>query len=257
MTSPRAGASVAGDAPPYGAETYGDRIAEIYDDLYEFPAQTAAAVDLLVELAGPGPALELGIGTGRLALPLSARGVKVIGIDASDAMVAKLRAKPGGADIDVVIGDFSTVPGDVPCPLVYVAFNTLFALLSQEAQLRCFERVAARLVPGGRFLVEAFVPDLARFDRGQRTSNSHVLTDRVVLEVSAHHQASQRVDSAHVVIGESGTKIFPVQIRYCWPSELDLMARLAGLTLEERWGDWRRSPFTDDSAGHVSVWRAP
>jgi hypothetical protein len=257
MTSPWAGTSVAGDAPAYGAETYGDRIAEIYDDLYLFPPQTEAAVDLLAELAGVGPALELGIGTGRLALPLSARGVAVMGIDASDAMVSKLRAKPGGADIDVVIGDFAAVPGDTPCQLVYVAFNTFFALLSQEDQLRCFERVAARLVAGGRFVLEAFVPDLARFDRGQRTSNSHVLTDGVVLEVSEHHPAGQRVDSAHVVLSESGTRIFPVQIRYCWPSELDLMARLAGLTLEDRWADWRRTPFTDDSAGHVSVWRGP
>jgi SAM-dependent methyltransferase len=257
MTSPWAGATATGEPAVYGAETYGDRIAEIYDDLYPFPAQTEAAVDLLAELAGSGPVLELGIGTGRLAVPLSARGVTVSGIDASDAMVAKLRAKPGGAEIEVVIGDFSAVPGDSPCQLVFVAFNTFFALLDQEDQLRCFERVAARLVPGGRFLLEAFVPDLARFDRGQRTSNSHVLTDGVVLEVSAHHPAGQRVDSAHVVISESGTRIYPVQIRYCWPSELDLMARLAGLTLEDRWADWQRSPFTDDSAGHVSVWRRP
>jgi hypothetical protein len=257
MTSPWAGASAIGGEEGYGSATYGDRIAEIYDDLYQFPTQTEAAVDLLAELAGPGPALELGIGTGRLAIPLSARGVTVHGVDASDAMVAKLRDKPGGPDIDVVIGDFAAVPGDTPCQLVYVAFNTFFALLSQEDQLRCFGRVAARLVPGGRFLLEAFVPDLARFDRGQRTSNSHVLTDGVVLEVSAHHPAGQRVDSAHVVISESGTRIYPVQIRYCWPSELDLMARLAGLTLEDRWADWRRSPFTDDSAGHVSVWRRP
>jgi SAM-dependent methyltransferase len=249
--------SGAGGGEPYGAATYGDRIAEIYDDLYQFPTQTAAAVDLLAELAGAGPALELGIGTGRLAVPLAARGVTVLGIDASDSMVAKLRAKPGGSEIDVTIGDFSAVPGDTPCQLVYVAFNTFFALLTQDDQLRCFARVAARLVAGGRFLVEAFVPDLNRFDRGQRTSNSHVLTDAVALEVSAHHPADQRVDSAHVVISESGTRLYPVQIRYCWPSELDLMARLAGLTLEDRWGDWRRSPFTDDSAGHVSVWRHP
>ena len=244
-------------AAGYGTETYGDRIAEIYDELYRFPAQTEAAVDLLADLAGAGPALELGIGTGRLALPLASRGVTVLGIDASEAMVAKLRAKPGGGEIDVTIGDFSTVPGETPCQLVYVAFNTFFALLSQDDQLRCFGRVAERLVAGGRFVVEAFVPDLARFDRGQRTSSTHVLTDSVVLDVSEHHPASQRVDSAHLVISESGNRVYPVRIRYCWPSELDLMARLAGLTLEHRWADWRRSPFTDDSGGHVSVWRRP
>ena len=254
MTSQGSVGSV-GRVGAYGAGTYGDRIADIYDDLYQFPTQTEAAVDLLAELADGGPALELGIGTGRLALPLAARGVTVLGIDASDAMVAKLRAKPGGPGIDVTIGDFSDVPGETPCRLVYVVFNTFFALLSQDDQLRCFERVAARLEAGGRFLMEAFVPDLARFDRGQRTSSSHVLTDAVALEASAHHPASQRVDSAHVVIAESGTRIYPVQIRYCWPSELDLMARLAGLTLEDRWADWQRSPFTDDSGNHVSVWR--
>jgi SAM-dependent methyltransferase len=241
----------------YSAATYGDRIAEIYDELYAFPDATESAVGLLAELAEGAPVLELGVGTGRLAVPLSERGVPVSGIDASEAMLAKLRAKPGGASISVTVGDFADVAVDGRFRLVFVAFNTFFGLLTQDDQVRCMANVAARLEPGGRFLVEAFVPDLGRFDRGQRTSSSTIRTDLVALEVSAHDLTRQHVTSAHVLVSEEGTRIFPVQIRYCWPSELDLMARLAGLELEHRWADWHRSPFTADSSAHVSVWRRP
>jgi SAM-dependent methyltransferase len=241
----------------YTAATYGDRIAEVYDDLYQFPAETDAAVELLAELAAGGPVLELGIGTGRLALPLARRGLPVAGIDASEAMIAKLRAKPQGDAIALRVGDFADVALDGPFRLVFVAFNTFFALLTQEEQLRCMANAAARLVPGGRFVIEAFVPDLTRFERGQRTASERIGTDIVELEVSRHDLSRQHVTSAHVLLRESGTRIYPVQIRYCWPSELDLMARLAGLELEHRWAGWRRAPFTADSTDHVSVWRRP
>ncbi len=194
------------------------------------------AVAFLVELAHAGPALELAIGTGRLALPLAERGVEVHGIDASEAMVARLRSKSGGERIPVTIGDFADVPIEGRYALVYVVFNTLFALQTQEAQIRCFRNVAACLADGGVFVVEAFVPDLSRFDRGR------------------HHPVEQRVESQHVLLSEQGIRFYPVQIRYAYPSELDLMARLAGLQLRARFGGWRREPFTAASAMHVSVY---
>lgn len=233
---------------------YGERIADVYDELYGKLFDTEGAAAFLAELAGPGPALELGIGTGRLALPLAERGVKVHGIDASERMVRNLRGKPGGDRIPVTIGDFADVPVDGRFPLVFVAFNTLFALRTQEAQVRCFQAVAEHLADDGAFVVEAFVPDPARFDRGQRTATERLAHDRVILESSVHDRATQRVDSLHVMVTEEGIRLYPVDIRYAWPSELDLMARLAGLGLRERWADWRRTPFTSESPQHVSVY---
>jgi len=238
----------------YDLSTYGDRIAGVYDDWVAGLVETEAAVALLAELAGQGPALELGIGTGRIALPLAQRGIPVHGIDASAAMVARLREKPGGADIAVTLGDFADVRVDGSFSLVYVVFNTLFGLLGQEDQVRCFRNVAARLAPNGVFVLEAFVPDPTRFNRGQRTEIRQAQTGRLVLDASQHDPVNQRVTSQHVVIQEAGIKLYPVQIRYAWPSELDLMARLAGLRLRDRWGGWRREPFTAASAGHISVY---
>jgi SAM-dependent methyltransferase len=238
----------------YGPETYGDRIASVYDSLYEAELETDAAVDALARLAGPGPVLELAIGTGRLAVPLAQRGVDVRGIDASDEMVARMRAKPGGADIPVAMGDFADVDVDGAFSLVYVAFNTLFALVTQDDQVRCFKNVAARLADGGRFVVEAFVPDLGRFDRGQRLSVTSVDIDRVAIDASRHDAVNQRVDSQHVFVSDEGNQLYPVSLRYAYPSELDLMARLAGLELQERWGSWHGEPFTNSSTDHVSVY---
>jgi SAM-dependent methyltransferase len=238
----------------YGAETYGERIAEVYDAFYDTAFDKEAAVDTLAELAGAGPVLELAIGTGRLALPLADRGLDVHGIDASEAMVAKLREKPGGDRIPVTMGDFADVAADGRFGLIFVAFNTFFALLTQEDQLRCFQNAAARLSEDGVFVVEAFFPDLARFDRGQRVQVNFVEVDRVMLDASRHDPVEQRVDSQHVVITDSGTQLYPVSIRYAFPAELDLMARLAGLELSDRWGSWRREPFTADSPSHVSVY---
>jgi len=240
----------------YGPATYGERIAEIYDELYgsRFEAETAAAVEFLAGLAGPGPALELGIGTGRVALPLAARGIPVHGIDASPAMVARLRAKPGGDRIPVTIGDFAEVGVDGQFRLIYVVFNTFFALLTQADQVRCFQNVARRLTDDGCFVIEAFVPDPARFDRGQRVHADDVKLGRVVLEAATHDPVNQQVHSVHVVITESGLRLYPVKLRYAWPAELDLMARLVGLRLKERWGSWGREPFTARSAFHISVY---
>ena len=238
----------------YGPSTYGDRIADVYDQWFSVPVDTDETVAFLADLAGPGPVLELGIGTGRLALPLKERGLEVHGIDSSEAMVAKLRAKPGGQDLPVAMGDFADVPVEGQYRLIFVAFNTFFALLSQDDQVRCFHNVAARLSPDGVFVLSAFVPDQARFDRGQRIQTEVVGTDSLVIGGSEHDAVHQRVRSVHVVLTESGTRLYPVQLRYAYPSELDLMARLAGLRLRHRWEDWMRTPFTPSSEGHVSVY---
>lgn len=238
----------------YTASTYGDRIADLYDELYEGPPNPRQ-LDTLEELARGGRALELGIGTGRLALPLVARGVTITGLDSSSAMIERLRARDGGADLPVIIGDFAHFDLDEEFDLVFVAFNTFFALLTQDDQLDCFGSVARHLTKDGMFLIEAFVPDLARFDRGQRTSVSHVELTRTVVDVSIHSPASQRIDSQQMVV-EDGlpVRLLPVSVRYAWPAELDLMARLSGLRLLHRWGDWDRTPFGDDSMKHISIW---
>jgi SAM-dependent methyltransferase len=238
----------------YGPETYGDRIADVYDGFYDHRLDTQGAVDALAELAGAGPVLELAIGTGRLALPLAERGLEVHGIDASEAMVAKLRDKSGGDRIPVTMGDFADVAVDGSYSLVFIGFNTFFALPTQEAQVRCFANVAPRLADGGVFALEGFFPDLARFDRGQRTQVTEVDIDRVLFEASIHHPVEQQIVSQHVVVTEAGTRLYPVNIRYAFPAELDLMARLAGLHLHARWGSWRKEPFTAASPRHVSVY---
>jgi SAM-dependent methyltransferase len=241
--------------PPYDASTYGERIADVYDDWPTVPRNTDRAVEFLAGLAGPGPILELGIGTGRLALPLVERGFAVSGIDASAAMVARLRAKPGAERVRVAMGDFADVPIDGRFALVFVAFNTFFALSSQDDQLRCFAGVAERLAADGVFVIEVYVPDLSRFDRGQRVGTVGMSPDTVYLESSLHDPVAQRVRSRHLVITDAGIRMYPVEVRYAWPSELDLMARLAGLRLRERFGGWSREPFTASSGAHVSVYQ--
>jgi SAM-dependent methyltransferase len=237
---------------PYDASTYGERIAEIYDDWHT--SFEEAAITTLAELAAGGRALELGIGTGRIALPLAGRGIEVHGVDASPKMVAKLRAKPGGATIPVTIGDFADLDVKESFALVFVVFNTFFGLLTQEDQVRCFRGVARHLTGDGVFLIEAFVPDPARFTHGQNTQTLKVEDDLIALAVARHDAVHQRVMSQQVVITESGTRLYPVQLRYAWPSELDLMAQLAGLRLQHRWGGWQREPFTAASGKHVSVY---
>jgi hypothetical protein len=168
-------------------------------------------------------------------------------------MLDRLRAKPGGADIPVTLGDFTDVAVDGEYALVYIVFSTLYGLLAQEAQIACVRHAAARLAPGGIFVVEGFVPDPTRFDRGQRVHVNRIEPTLLELLFTRHDPVAQRVVSQQVVVGAQGIQLYPVEIRYVWPSELDLMAKLAGLRLRERWGDWRRGPYTG-SGGHVSIY---
>jgi SAM-dependent methyltransferase len=235
--------------------TYDERCADVYDQW--FGHFDEAAVDVLEELAGGGRALELGIGTGTVALPLAARGVEVHGIDSSPEMVARLRAKPGGDAIPVTFGDFAEVGVAGEFSLVFVVYNTLFALQTQEEQVRCFRNVAARLRPGGAFVLEAFVPDLAQLSAGRGVRLLHMTDERVGLKIFQHDPVRQKLRSRHVVFTDGGSRLFPVEVRYAWPPELDLMAQLAGLRLRHRWGGWRREEFTAGSEKHVSVYERP
>jgi SAM-dependent methyltransferase len=238
----------------YTTETYGESYAESYDEWHGVLEE--ASVETLAGLAGVGGrALELGVGTGRVAIPLAGAGVEVHGIDASPAMLARMRAKPGGERVRVTVGDFAGVEAEGEFALVFVVFNTFFMLLTQEEQVRCFRNAAARLAPGGVFVVEAFVPDLARYEGGQAVRTTSIADGQVSLEVTKLDAARQHLSSQRVVLGGSaGVRLFPIQLRYAWPSELDLMARLAGLSLRERWGGWRREPFDSHSVKHVSVY---
>ena len=236
----------------YREDTYGERIAAVYDDWYA--GVDDAAIATLHDLADGGRALELGIGTGRIALPLQESGVEVHGIDASEAMVARLRAKPGGERIPVTLGNFADVAVEGEFSLIFVLFNTFFALLTQHEQVRCFQNVARHLSPAGAFLIEAFVPDMTRFDRRQTVRTVRVGDREVRLEASQLDPVSQQVTSQHVHLSEQGVRLYPVRIRFAWPAELDLMARLGGLHLRHRWGGWQRTPFTAASGTHISVY---
>ena len=237
----------------YTASTYGNRIAGVYDEFYR-PVDVAERVDVLDDLAAGGRALELGIGTGTFALPLAARGVEVHGIEISEAMVEQLRAKEGGAGMPITVGDFADVGVEGTFSLIFVIFNTFFMLTEQEEQIRCFENVASHLDESGVFLVHAFVPDVSMFDRGQHVSGDLADLATVRMDVSIHDSMNQVVDFRHIDLTEEGIRMYPGRLRYAWPSELDLMARLAGLRLRDRWADWRRSPFTSQSRSHVSVY---
>jgi SAM-dependent methyltransferase len=219
------------------------------------PAVVEPAVDLLASLAGDGAALELGIGTGRIALPLAARGVCVRGIDLSGAMVARLRAKPGGDAIDVAIGDFATTTVEGTFSLAYLVFNTIMNLTTQEAQVACFRNAARHLAPGGRFVIEVGVPQLQRLPPGERFRPFHVGSEHVGFD--EYELAEQGLVSHHYRIGSERFEAVAMPFRYVWPAELDLMAQLAGMRLDARWGDWDRQPFTSESTKHVSVWEKP
>jgi SAM-dependent methyltransferase len=235
-----------------GSLPYGDWVAEFYDAWFSDWLDSAGTVDRLVELAGAGPVLELGIGTGRLALPLRERGVEVHGIDASEAMVARLRAKPGGDRVPVTIGDFTDVPVAGRFSLVYVAAGSFFELPSQDAQLRCFENVARHLVPGGLFVLDGLIPD----DSQQPMRVIPSRTGELVLRVRQVDRVEQRYVSHYLVVSGEGTRLLSVRFRYAWPSELDLMARMAGMRLRQRMGGWKGEPFTATSQSHVSVYEA-
>src|SRR5688572_9380551 len=216
------------------------------------PAVVDPVVDFLVALAGTGRALELGIGTGRIALPLARRGVPVHGVDVSEAMVARLRAKPGGEDIGVTIGDFATTTVDGTFSVAYLVFNTIMNLTTQAAQVACFRNVAAHLEPGGCFVVEVGVPELQRLPPGETVRVFHMSESRWGLDEI--EVATQALTSHHFEIVDGRVERFSAPYRYVWPSELDLMAELAGMRLRDRWSGWNREPFTSDSREHVSVW---
>jgi hypothetical protein len=218
--------------------------------MYAELGDEADCVDFLALLAGGGPALELGVGTGRIALPLAARGVPVTGIDGSQRMVDRLRAKPGGDRIEVCIGDFADVPVGGKYSLVYVVFNTLSYILGQDEQVRCISNVSQHLTSNGALVVEAVVPGW-----GHAVSAERITRDCLTLYVPLRDAATQRLTSQFVTIDErGGVRLFHEEKRFVWPSELDLMARIAGLRLRERWAGWRREPFTATSVKHVSVY---
>jgi hypothetical protein len=224
-------------------------------DAHHVRGDEAATVALLEELARGGPALELAVGTGRIALPLAARGITVDGIDFSQPMVDELRQKPGGDQLDVTIGDFADVPVSGRYRLVYIVFNTLFNLLTQDDQVRCFENVAEHLDAEGVFVVEGFVPSwLHRLRDHQYVDAESIAAKSVVLDMGRHDPVTQTLDESHVEFSAEGARLAPIVCRYAWPSELDLMARIAGLRLRERWSGWERQPFAADSRNCISVY---
>ncbi len=239
----------------HDAGSYGARVAEDYDAIYDGIFDTEGAVDYLVELAGGGRVLEFGVGTGRVALPMAARSLDVWGIDGSQAMLDRLAAKPGSVGVKTVCGDFAQTQVEGHFALVLLLVNTVYALPTQDAQVACFANAARHLVPGGRFVVEAWVPDPPRGDRLALKARrlAHGLAGLVIED---HDPALQLLSTTQIVISESGqTRAFPVVHRYAWPAELDLMARLGGMSLEHRWGDWHGGAFDYRSTDHVSVWR--
>jgi SAM-dependent methyltransferase len=237
---------------------FGEPVAANYDESSDRmfdPAVIEPTVDFLAELAGDGRALELGIGTGRIGLPLAARGVEVHGIDLSRAMTDRLRAKPGGEAIGVTIGDFATTKVDGTFRLAYLVYNTIMNLTTQAAQVACFRNAAAHLEPGGSFVIEVGVPDLQRLPPGER----YVVFDASETHwgVDEYDVANQGLISHHFEIRGGAVEKSSGPFRYVWPAELDLMALLAGMELSERWAGWGREPFTSDSRQHVSVWAKP
>jgi SAM-dependent methyltransferase len=237
---------------------FDERVAARYDEsateMFD-PAVVNPAVDFLMELAGSGRALELGIGTGRIALPLVKRGVPVHGIELSKAMVTRLRSKPGGEDIGVTIGNFATAVVDGTFSVAYLVFNTIMNLTTQAAQVACFRNVAAHLESGGCFVIEVGVPELQRLPPGETIRAFHVSQTRWGFD--EYDVARQGLTSHHFEIVDGKVDSLSVPFRYVWPSELDLMAQLAGMQLRERWSGWNREPFTSDSRNHVSVWEKP
>lgn len=237
---------------------FGERIAATYDERSDdmfAPDLVGTTADFLAELAGGGRALELGIGTGRIALPLARRGVPVHGIDLSRAMVERLRAKPGGESIGVTIGDFTGTKVDGTFTLAYLVFNTIMNLTTQADQVACFRNVADHLAPGGAFVIEVIVPELRRLPAGQRIVPFHTSATRWAYD--DYDVATQSVSSNYVDLADGRGEYRSIPFRYVWPAELDLMAQLAGMALRERYEDWDRTPFGNESGRHVSVWEKP
>lgn len=234
--------------------SFDEEAAAHYDET-DARADTPDTVAFLAGLAGDGPALELAVGTGRVALPLAARGIPVDGVDFSPAMIAQMRAKPGGDRITITLGNFADVPVEGTYRLIYLVYNTLFNLLTQDEQVRCFQNVAAHLTDGGVFVVEAFVPTfLTRLRDDQYVDAEAVRVNEVWLDVGRHDPVAQLLYESHISLSAEEVRVAPIVTRYAWPAELDLMARLAGLRLHARYGGWQREPFTAASRDHVSVY---
>jgi SAM-dependent methyltransferase len=233
---------------PEVARSYDRSVAEMFDS-----GAIESAVDVLSELAGGGRALEFAIGTGRIALPMAARGVDVCGIELSEPMIEQLHQKPGGRDLPVTVGDMASTRVEGTFRLVYLVLNTIGNLTTQEEQVACFSNAASHLEPGGFFVVEVGVPDLRRLPPGQRYVVFHA--DGGSWGIDEYDTAAQHLISHHLrrEAGELHHRMLP--FRYVWPAELDLMAQLAGMTLASRWADWHRHPFEHESTSHVSVWR--
>ena len=243
----------------YVDDLYGERIAGIYDLLYQpdtFEKEPGQMIAFLLELAGRGPALELGVGTGRVALPLAATGVEVHGLDASGAMLDRLRSKPGGDEVVLTHGSFADFDLGLQFASIFMVFNTFWGMRTPESEASCLRAVARHLEPNGTFVMEAFVPDPDRFDHGQRLATRSVALDEVVLEATIlDPEDPQRLDSSLIVLREGETPLlFPVTVRYAFVEEIDVLAAEAGLRLRERWADWDREPFGPESRKHVSVW---
>ena len=232
---------------------FGEVWAEDYDSCELL--DPAPAVDFLAGLAGGGRVLELAIGTGRVGLPLARRGVRVEGVEGSDKMAAKLRAKPGGEGIPVTIGDMADVPVQGPFELVYLVYNTLFNLVDASRQASCFRNVARVLAPGGAFVIECYVPDPSRFPDGQRVQAVGVTEDSASIEVYSVDKAAQSFITQTITFDRNGMRMRPHAERWCWPAELDLMADRAGLRLADRYAGWDRRPFGSESTDHISVYR--
>jgi SAM-dependent methyltransferase len=249
---------MASDDVGFDATTYGERFADVYDDWYGDITDVVACTTALARLAGTRPVLELGVGTGRLAIPLAERGVEVVGVDSSPAMLVKLAAKPGSDRVEAVLGDMADPPlGDRRFGLVFVAFNTFFNLSSAAEQQRCLDAVARLLDDDARFVLEAFVPpdEHDEPDGPDRTVVPTRLTaDRVVLTATVHDRPAQTITGQHIDITEAGTTLRPWKIRYASPTQLDAMAGKAGLHLADRWAGWAAEPFGPDSPTHVSVY---
>jgi len=239
----------------HDAASYGARLADEYDAIYGGIFDTDGAVDLLASLAGSGRVLEFGVGTGRIAVPLAERSLDVWGVDGSPGMLERLREKPGGEDVSVVCGDFVSATAEGKFDLVLLLVNTIYAMPSQNDQIRCFANAARHLAPGGRFVIEAWVPDPPRGD-GLQLKARRLGRGFSGLVIEDHDAAHQILSTRQIVIDETGrTRSFPVVHRYAWPAELDLMARLNGMVLEYRWANWRRDTFDARSTDHISVWR--
>lgn len=256
--------TVGGAGPPgcwtavvhgYDESTYGERFADVYDDWYPESEATAAAAERILELANGRPILELGIGTGRLALPMIARGATVTGLDSSAAMLERLAKKPGGVEIEAVLGDMSAPLPPGPYGVVFVANNTLFNVVEPDRQAAIFTNVAAVLEPGGCFVVEAFVPSVPPGSTSG-VEVRHLTADRVVLSVHRTDGDRQLAEGSYVELSETGgVRLRPWSIRFCPPTELDELATRAGLALVERYAGWDRAPFDDAAAHHVSIYR--